>query len=116
VFLAALLAGFAALVIVSLLTAPEPQEKLRPFFARLHIPAEGTVSLDAAVQSDAEQKRVAEAGKQLLLVNLLHPLRGTHGVGFLKAYRVDLKGFAIGCGLAFILVLGTSWLFQSWLN
>ena len=115
-FLTALLAGFAALVVVSLLTAPEPQGKLRPFFARLHVPAEGVVNLDAVEQSDAEQKQVAEAGKQLLLVNLLHPLRGTHGVGFLKAYRVDLKGFAIGWGLAIILVLGTSWLFQSWLH
>jgi Na+/proline symporter len=116
VFLAALLAGFAALVVVSLLTAPEPREKLRPFFARLHVPAEGAVSLDDLEPSDAQQKQVAEAGKQLLLVNLLHPLHGTHGVGFLKAYRVDLKGFAIGWGLAIILVLGTSWLFQSWLN
>jgi len=116
VFLTALLAGFAALVGVSLLTAPEPQGKLRPFFARLHVPAEGVVNLDVVEQSDAEQKQVAEEGKQLLLVNLLHPLRGTHGVGFLKAYRVDLKGFAIGWGLAIILVLGTSWLFQSWLH
>ena len=80
------------------------------------MPAEGTVSLDAVEPSDAEQKQIAEAGKQLLLVNLLHPLRGTHGVGFLKAYSADLKGFAIGWGLAIVLVLGTSWLFQSWLN
>ncbi len=116
VFLTALLAGFAALVVVSLLTPSEPQVKLRLFFARLHIPAEGEVNLVAVEQSDAEKKQVAEAGKQLLLVNLLHPLRGTHGVGFFTAYRVDLKGFAIGWGLAIILVLGTSWLFQSWLR
>jgi hypothetical protein len=89
---------------------------LRPFFARLHVPAEGEATSDAFERSDAEKKEVAEAGKQLLLVNLLHPLRGTHGVGFLQAYRVDLKGFAIGWAVAIILVLGTSWLFQSWLR
>ena len=74
------------------------------------------MSPDALEESAAEQKEAAEAGKQLLLVNLLRPWRGTHGVGFLKAYGVDLKGFAIGWGLAISLVLGTSWLFQSWLN
>jgi Na+/proline symporter len=116
VFLSALAAGFSALVVVSLITKAEPREKLRPFFARLHVPAEGEVSLDALEGSDTEEKEVAEAGKQLLLVNLLHPFRGTHGVGFLRAYRVDLKGFAIGWALAIILVLGTSWLFQSWLT
>ena len=116
VFLTALLAGFAALVVVSLLTPSEPQVKLGLFFARLHIPAEGEVNLVAVEQSDAEKKQVAEAGKQLLLVNLLHPLRGTHGVGFFTAYRVDLKGFAVGWGLAIILVLGTNWLFQSWMK
>ena len=72
--------------------------------------------MEAVELSDAEQKQVAKAGKQLLLVNLLHPFRGTHGVGFLKAYAVDLKGFAIGWGLAIVLVFGTSWLFQSWLK
>jgi Na+/proline symporter len=116
VFLTALLAGFAALFIVSLLTAPEPQEKLRPFFARLQVPAEGTVTQEAVEPSNVEQKQVAVAGKQLLLVNLLHPFRSTQGVGFLKAYAVDLKGFAIGWGLAIILVSGTNWLFQSWLK
>jgi len=114
VFLAALLSGFGALVIVSLLTSPEPQEKLRKFFARLHVPAEGHVNQE--VDEEKEQKWVAEAGKELLLINLLRPLRATHAVGFFKAYRVDFRGLSIGWLLAILLVLGTSWLFQSWLN
>ncbi|MCI0421601.1 MAG: hypothetical protein L0312_20645, partial [Acidobacteria bacterium] len=116
VFLTALVAGFVALVVVSLVTSPEPQEKLGPFFTRLQMPAEGEQGTGDKEHPISDGKQVAQAGKQLLLVNVLHPLRGAQGVGFLKAYRVDLKGFAIGWGLAIVLVLGTSWLFQSWLK
>ncbi|HEX2522225.1 MAG TPA: sodium:solute symporter family protein [Terriglobia bacterium] len=108
VFLIALLAGMAALVVVSLLTGQEPEIKVQTFFSRLQTPAE------TGNPTPHEARSAAEEGKQLLLVNLLHPFRGTHGVGFLKAYRVDLTGFAIGWALAVVLVLGTSWMFQSW--
>jgi Na+/proline symporter len=109
VFLMALLAGIAALVFVSLLTAPEPESKNESFFDRLHWPTESAAaSYDPAT--------TAEEGKQLLLVNLLDPIRGTQGKGFLRAYRIDLKGFAAGWGLAIGLVLVTSWLFRFWLR
>ena len=48
----------------------------------------------------------AEHGRQLLLVNLLHPWRGACGVSFFKAYRDDLKGLLIGALLSAGLVLG----------
>jgi Na+/proline symporter len=108
VFLIALLAGIAALVVVSLLTAQEPETKTQTFFSRLQTPAE------TGNPTPYQARSAAEDGKQLLLVNLLHPFRGTQGVGFLKAYRVDLRGFTIGWALAIVLVLGTSWMFQSW--
>ena len=54
-------------------------------------------------------REIAEAGQQSLLVNLLHPRRGAAGVGFFRAYREDLRGFAVGWAVAAGLVLGT-WL------
>lgn len=82
VFLAALVAGIAALVIVSLLTAPEPSAKLDSFFTRLR------------TSSDDERE------DPLLLVNLLRPGRA----GGWRAYREDLGGFTLGWILVFVLV------------
>ncbi len=45
----------------------------------------------------------------MILVNLFRLRQGAAGVGFLHAYRVDLKGFAIGWGIALGLV-ATAWL------
>jgi Na+/proline symporter len=100
VFLASLSAGMLALVVVSLLTTPEPEAARRAFYDKLQTPT------DPGMHSPRE---VAEAGQQSLLVNLLHPGRGAEGVGFFRAYREDLKGFAVGCAVAAGLVLGT-WL------
>ena len=52
-----------------------------------------------------DQKAVAEAGRQLILVNFLHLRGGACGVGLLRAYRVDLLGFAFGCAMAVVLFL-----------
>jgi Na+/proline symporter len=101
VFLGSLAAGVLALVVVSLLTPPESEESRRSFYDRLESPTDA--------DAPSTLKGVAEAGQQSLLVNLLHPGRGTEGVGFFRAYREDLKGFAIGCAVAAGLVLGT-WL------
>jgi Na+/proline symporter len=82
VFLAALVAGIAALVIVSLLTAPEPSGKLDSFFTRLR------------TSSDDERE------DPLLLVNLLRPGQA----GGWRAFREDLGGFTLGWILVFVLV------------
>jgi Na+/proline symporter len=91
VFLVALLTGIAALVIVSLLTPPEPDASLVPFFDRLH------------TSSDDDS-----ADRPLLLVNALHPRQGASGRGW-RAYREDLGGFALGWILVVVLVAVTGW-------
>jgi Na+/proline symporter len=112
IFLAALAAGLVSLVVVSLLTSPEPGTRLAWFFTQLETPSDlgmetagGQGSVTHVPQerpqgvagSGAEPQRwVAENGRQLLLVNLLHLRRGTCGVSFFKAYRDDLKGLVIG--------------------
>jgi Na+/proline symporter len=105
VFLASLTAGIVALVVVSLLTAPESAESRASFYDRLES------STDPGAPSSP--KGVAEAGQQSLLVNLLHLRRGAAGVGFLRAYGEDLKGFAVGWLIAAGLVLGTAFLLGS---
>lgn len=115
VFLVALLAGIAALVVVSLLTKPEPSRQTKSFFGRLETPSEADDELlvgDGAIEelTEERQRAIAEEGKQLLLLNLLHLKKGSAGVSFWKAYSVDLKGLAIGSALAAGLVFAT-WLF-----
>lgn len=111
VFLMALLAGIGALVAVSLLTSREPEEALHSFFGRLQTPTElPNASHDPwnAGNPGADVPRLAaENGRQLLLVNLLHPIRAARGVGLLRAYRADLVGLAIGWGMAIGLVAVT---------
>jgi Na+/proline symporter len=92
VFLAALSAGIVALVAVSLLTNPEPAERTESFFTRLH------------TSSDEP----GAAARPLLLVNALHLGRAAAGRGW-RAFREDLVGLAVGCGLVVLLVAATAW-------
>jgi Na+/proline symporter len=92
VFLAALCAGIVALVVVSLLTEPEPAERTESFFNRLHT-------------SSDEPSAVA---RPLLLVNVLQLGRAAAGRGW-RAFREDLLGLAVGCGLVGALVAATAW-------
>lgn len=103
VFFTALVVGVAALVIVSLLTPAEPARAMSSYYNRLETPSDSPemnpdVPIEdfAPVDKEAAMRATAEAGKQLLLVNLFHPRRGAAGLGFFRAYRSDLKGFAVG--------------------
>jgi Na+/proline symporter len=87
VFLAALAIGSVTLVIVSLLTTPEPPVSVESFFQRL-----GTPSDD-------------RSPAPLLLVDALHPR--TDGRGW-RAYREDIGGFIVGWVLVLVLVAVTA--------
>jgi len=93
VFLAALTTGIIALVVVSLLTPPEPAARMESFFTRL------------TTSSDEPET----AGRPLLLVSILDPIRAAGGRGW-QAFREDLAGLALGFGLVAALVAGTAWL------
>jgi len=93
VFLAALCTGVVALVVVSLLTDPEPAERTDSFFERLQTSSDGAGTVD----------------RPLFLVNVLHLRAGAAGQGW-RAYREDLVGLAVGCGLVAALVAATAWL------
>jgi len=93
VFLTALCVGIAALVVVSLLTEPEPAGRIESLFSRLHT-------------SSDEPGAVA---RPLLLVNVLHLRRAAAGRGW-RAFREDLLGLTVGFVLVVALVAATAWL------
>jgi len=91
VFLAALTAGVVALVVVSLLTPPEPASALDPFFERL--------------QTSSDEHAIGE--RPLLLVNVLHLPKATAGRGW-RIFQEDLYGFTLGWLIVTALVIGTT--------
>jgi Na+/proline symporter len=95
VFLAALVVGITALVVVSLVTAPEPAPAVESFFERLER------------SSDGDHDPEGPAIRPLLLVNLLHPRRAAAGTLW-RAYRGDLAGFAVAWILVIALVAATA--------
>jgi Na+/proline symporter len=123
VFLCALLSGYAALVAGSLLTSPEPMEKIRDMFARFDVSTDHSAALvaesrargkshelEGLPESEIEilRQKTAESGQQLLLSDLgrfWHPKRY---VPLLKAYRQDLVGLAWCWGVVALLV-GIAW-------
>ena len=98
VFGIALATGVVTLVVVSLLTPPEPKEAMENFFGRLDTPSslpghEGD-PFDGSDRSDIAREAAA-SGQQSIIVNLLALRKAAHGAG-LGAYREDVVGFALG--------------------
>jgi Na+/proline symporter len=93
VFLAALVAGIAALVAVSLMTAPEPEPRLASLFERLQTSSDSPTSL----------------ARPLLLVNAMHLRQATAGRGW-RVFTEDLTGLGGGFALVVGLVAATAWL------
>jgi Na+/proline symporter len=92
VFLAALVAGIVALVVVSLLTRPEAASRLDPFFDRLK------------TSSNAD---ATDEARPLLLVNILRLRSATAGKGW-RVFGEDLGGLAVGFALVAGLVGATA--------
>ncbi len=77
------------MVVVSLMTQPEPAAQIDSFFARLQTPSDETSS------------------GPLLLVNLLKVRSAVAGRGW-RVFREDLGGFAIGWVVVAVLVATTA--------
>jgi hypothetical protein len=101
VFIVALLVGIVVFVVVSLLTPAEAADMLQRFYGNLQTPSNPG-------QRGESAEHAARTGEQLVLVNLLHLKRASHGHG-LRAFRADLRGFAIGCALVALLI-ASAWL------
>lgn len=103
VFLAALLVGVLALIVVSLLTPPEPAATIDTLFGRLQTSSDNDVTQPADYRAAAS----AVVPEPLLLVNLLN-LRGAAAGRGWRAFAEDLRGFAIGWALVIVLVIATA--------
>lgn len=116
VFGLSFLAGVVALIAVSLLTKPEPEAPMESFFRRMDTPTElpdhAGDPLDSA-DAAATSRSAAEAGRQSIIVHLLDPAAGARGLGWRRAYRADLAGFARGW-LWVAGLLGLTWLLLRW--
>jgi Na+/proline symporter len=95
VFLAALVAGIVALVVVSLMTSPEPAPRLTSLFDRL--------------RTSSDTPPGQDTGRPLLLVNILNLRAAAAGRGW-RVFSEDLVGLAAGFGLVVGLVTATAWL------
>ncbi len=84
-----MIVGFTTLVVVSLITPPESEARLEPFYGRLEKPT----YLDEAA---GEEKVGQKAGQELLVVKLFD-LQLSRGLGhFYSRFRTDLNGLALG--------------------
>ncbi len=93
----AIVAGFGALAIVSLMTPPEPAKNLDPFYKRLHTPT----YFDEATQKEMP---VTEPGHELLFVHLFD-LRLSEGPGpFYRRFRHDINGLLACFGVVVALI------------
>jgi Na+/proline symporter len=101
VFLAALVVGIVVLVVVSLLTAPEPAAKISALFDRLER------SSDEAAPSVASHET-----QPLLLVHLLDLPRVVASRGW-RVFREDLSGFILGWVIVIALVAATALLLRA---
>jgi Na+/proline symporter len=93
----ALGAGFAVLMIVSLVTPRESASRTEPFYARLN----RQTRFDEASGQELE---VHEEGHDLLFVHLFN-LRLRDGLGaFYRRFRVDINGLALAFGVVAALI------------
>jgi Na+/proline symporter len=101
VFLASLVVGTMALVVVSLMTRPEPSGAIESFFERLQTPSD-----DDTAEAGLRRRTPGPSGP-LVLVNLLRLRHAAAGQGW-QVFREDLGGFLVGFALVLLLVAATA--------
>jgi Na+/proline symporter len=100
----AMLAGFAAFVLVSLATRPEPPEMLDRFFDKMR---------DASDEPAVAGPRPSGAqGKDLLLLDLPGWLTAARWRGFFRRYREDVLGFVLAWGVVGLMIFAAWGLMQ----
>jgi SSS family solute:Na+ symporter len=101
----AMLAGFIALIIVSLLSKAEDAQNIDRFFGRLERSSDG----DSLLNNERSGPSAADEGKDLILLDIPGWLRAKRWNGFWRRYREDLIGFVLAWASVGLLVL-SAWL------
>lgn len=100
----AMLAGFAALVLVSLITPPEDKERIEQLFDNMRRSTD-----EEGLPEGAPKPLAAERGEDLILLDLPGWLTAERWRGFFRRYREDLVGFAltwVSVGLLILMAWG----------
>ena len=95
-----MLVGFVALVVVSLLTRPEPRERIERFFDNMNRSTD-----DEGLPRGHRKPLAAERGTDLLLLDLTGWLTPARWQGFFRRYREDIVGFALAWLVVGLLLL-----------
>lgn len=96
----AMLGGFAAFFLVSLFTKPEDKAAMEDFFNKMRKSSDSEDMME-----DGQRKDAAEAGKDLLLLDLPGWLYAERWKGFFRRYREDIIGFFLSWLFVGILIL-----------
>jgi Na+/proline symporter len=96
----AMLAGFSAFIIISLITRPEKKEKIKSFFDNM-----SRISDMPGLRKDEEKPLAAESGKDLLLVDIPGWFRKSRWSNFHKRYKEDIVGFILAWFVVGLLIL-----------
>lgn len=86
----AMLAGFSALIFISLATRPESKEKIETFFENMVRTTD-----EEGLPADAPRPLAAERGEDLILLDFPGWFTRERWRGFPSRYREDLVGFAL---------------------
>ncbi|NLX99128.1 MAG: sodium:solute symporter family protein [Rhodopirellula sp.] len=103
----AMLIGFGAFILVSLVTPREPAERTEAFFDRLRRSSDGE-----AMPESGPRPLAAERGQDLILVDLPGWFTAERWQGFFRRYREDLIGFALAWATVALLVFSAWALLQ----
>lgn len=96
----AMLAGFSALIITSLLTKPEEKERIEKFFDNMN-------RLSDADKRDADGKKplAGEYGQDLIFLDVPGWFTANRWKGFWRRYKEDVVGFFLAWGMVGVLIL-----------
>lgn len=96
----AMVMGFAALIVISLLTRPEDKERIDRFFDNQRRTTDEEAAPETGIRPLA-----AERGEELILLDLPGWLRAERWQGFFRRYREDLIGFVLAWFTVGLLIL-----------
>ncbi|MBD3376830.1 hypothetical protein GF406_17465 [candidate division KSB1 bacterium] len=99
----AMLAGFSALILFSLITKPEPKENVDAFFESMNRLTDNDIVDKLGYKPEAK-----EYGKDLLLVDAPGWFSKERWKGFPKRYKEDLLGFVLAWGVV-VVIVGMAW-------
>ncbi|MDZ7262131.1 MAG: hypothetical protein ONB05_08510, partial [candidate division KSB1 bacterium] len=96
----AMLAGFGALILISLITKPEAKETINAFFYNM-----SRLSDAPDINGNREKPLAAEHGKDLILLDLPGWFKAERWKGFFHRYQEDLIGFILAWAMVGVLIL-----------